>query len=199
MRLLALDTATPHLSIALFDGGRLIGHCHDLVGRGHAERLLPAIAALPDGGGADCIVVGCGPGSFTGVRIAIAAARALAFGWGAALEGFDTLALIAAQGRRLSGEGGVAVAIDGGHGEWFVAEPGDNARSLPPDVAARTIRHHHVAGARAADLVALRGWGQAFPAEADARGIFALEPGARFADVRPRYGRAPDAKPAATA
>ena len=47
MRLLALDTATPHLSIALFDGGRLIGHCHDLVGRGHAERLLPAIAALP--------------------------------------------------------------------------------------------------------------------------------------------------------
>ena len=81
MRILVIDTATQALSVALLEDGQPIGHFHEIVGRGHAEALLPAIAALPDGGRADAIAVDVGPGSFTGVRIGIAAARALALAW----------------------------------------------------------------------------------------------------------------------
>lgn len=197
MRLLVIETASPILSVALFDDGALIGHDHRLVGRGHAEHLLPAIAALPGGGRADAILVGCGPGSFTGIRIGIAAARALAFGWSAELTGYDTLALIAAQARRLSGERDIAVAVDGGHGEVFVATAPLAARSLLPADAAASLTSPTIAGPRAAELVALRGWGRAIAAEADAREIAALDPAARLAHARPLYGRAPDAKPTA--
>ena len=55
------------------------------------------IAALPEHGRADSIAVALGPGSFTGIRVGLAAARALAFAWGAELTGYPTLDLIAAQ------------------------------------------------------------------------------------------------------
>jgi tRNA threonylcarbamoyladenosine biosynthesis protein TsaB len=197
LRLLVIETASPILSVALFENGALIGHDHRLVGRGHAEHLLPAIAALPGGGRADTILVGCGPGSFTGIRIGIAAARALAFGWGAELTGYDTLALIAAQARRLSGTSDIAVAVDGGHGEVFVATAPLSARSMLPADAAASLTGPTIAGPRAAELVALRGWGTAITAEADAREIAALDPAARLSHAHPLYGRAPDAKPSA--
>ncbi len=197
MRLLVIETASPILSVALFDEGQLIGHDHRLVGRGHAEHLLPAIAALRGGGRADAIMVGCGPGSFTGIRIGIAAARALAFGWGAELTGYDSLALIAAQARRLSGDSAIAVAVDGGHGEVFVATAPLAARSLLPAEAAASLSSPIIAGPRAAELIGLRGWGRALAAEADAREIAALDPAARLAHAHPLYGRAPDAKPTA--
>ena len=195
MRRLVIDTATPQLSLALFEGERLLAHVHEAVGRGHAELLLPAIAGLPDGGRAEEICVGCGPGSFTGIRIGIAAGRALAFGWGARLRGYDTLALIAAEGRRLSGASACAVAVDGGHGEWFVEEAPLAAHSAAPARAAALVTLPVVAGARAADLVALRGSGTAVAADADARGFFGLSPEAMLDDARPQYGRAPDALP----
>ena len=58
MRLLAIDTSGPALSLALFDDSVLVADDHRLIGRGHAEQIIPAIAALPDGGRADQIVVG---------------------------------------------------------------------------------------------------------------------------------------------
>ena len=199
MRTLVIDTATPHLSVALFDDGVLIGHHHQAVGRGHAELLLPVIAALPDGGRADALRIGCGPGSFTGQRIGIAAARALAFAWGADLLGFNTLALIAAQGRRLSGAASVAVVQDGGHGDWtladaLVSDAGVRSLTVPPEEAVALVTADIVVGQRAADLVALRGWGTAVMADADARDFAALGPHELFADTRPLYARAPDAK-----
>lgn len=199
IRRLVIDCATPNLSVALFDGDRLIAWDHRQIGRGHAEALVPAIAALPDGGRADAIHVGCGPGSFTGIRIGIAAARALAFAWSVPLSGFDTLALIAAQARRLSGADAIAVAVDGGHGEWFIADAPLSALSLSPADAASAIGAPVVAGARAADLVALRGWGEAIDAEADAREFPLLDPAAILANAVPLYGRSPDAKAAAGA
>lgn len=123
MRTLVIDTATQALSVALLEDGDAIGHFHEIVGRGHAEALVPVIAALPDGGRADAIAMDLGPGSFTGVRIGIAAAKALALAWSLPLHGYCALSLIAAkaaQGQEQhKGGGPIAVTITGGHGELF--------------------------------------------------------------------------------
>ncbi len=81
---------------ALFDGTTLVDGRFELLHRGHAERLVPMIAELPGKGRADRILVSLGPGSFTGVRIGLAAARALGLAWGSEVLGYPTLALVAA-------------------------------------------------------------------------------------------------------
>ena len=135
MRTLVLDTATPALTLALWDGGTMLAGVHEVIGRGHAERLVPAIATLPDGGRADRIVVGVGPGSFTGIRVGVAAARALGLAWDAEVVGLSTLALLAAAA---PGAGPVLAAVNGGHGEAFVQvfgrtplTPLDELRAVP--------------------------------------------------------------------
>jgi tRNA threonylcarbamoyladenosine biosynthesis protein TsaB len=193
MRILVIDTATAILSVALFDDQALVAADHRSLGRGHAEALLPAIAALPDGGRAERILVSCGPGSFTGIRVGLAAARALGFAWGAAVVGYDTLALIALSAD-LPSEQARAVAIPGGHGEIFVTEPGLPVTSLTPATAAERLRSDHIVGAAAADIVARRGWGTALAAEADARLALGLPATALLAKASPVYGRPPDAK-----
>src|SRR3546814_10256298 len=113
------DTATEACSVALFENDELTARRHAIVGRGHAERLLPLIADFPDKGRADRIAVDIGPGSFTGVRIGLAAARALSFAWGAALTGYSTLSIIAAAARAAHEHDTLVVVITGGHGELF--------------------------------------------------------------------------------
>ena len=85
--ILAFDTSSAACTVALFDGdGACVARRDELIGRGHSERLVPMIAELLDGRTADRILVGVGPGSFTGIRVAIAAAHGLAIGWDAAAE-----------------------------------------------------------------------------------------------------------------
>lgn len=202
MPTLVIETATAACSVALVEGGGLIAERHAVVGRGHAEQLLPMIAELPDGGRAPSILVDCGPGSFTGIRVGIAAARALAFGWGAELTGFSSLPLLAAAALADHPDWSeVAVVLDGGHGEVFVqcfASPLaaiGPAASLLPAAALAVIGDAPVVGSGRRMLAALApdlDGHDRLPRAADARflggGWQALAP-------TPLYGRAPDAKP----
>ena len=100
-RLLAIECATEACSVALFDGTTFFDGRYEVLGRGHAERLVPMIAELPDRGRAERIFVGLGPGSFTGIRIGLAAARALGLAWGTEVRGYPTLALVSAMARSI--------------------------------------------------------------------------------------------------
>jgi tRNA threonylcarbamoyladenosine biosynthesis protein TsaB len=94
--LLVIETAFA-LSVALLDDDCIVAEEHREVGRGHAEALMPAVAAVVGNDHARIrgIVVDIGPGSFTGLRIGIAAARALGLAWGVPVTGVGSLALIA--------------------------------------------------------------------------------------------------------
>ena len=196
--ILAFDTSSAACTAALFEGGECISRRDEVIGRGHAERLVPMIAEMLDGRRAMEILVGVGPGSFTGIRVAIAAAHGLAIGWGTQLRGMSSLALLAA-GAECEGE--VAAAVMGGHGELFVqqfaartAEPASGLRNLVPAEAARFVTASLVVGSAAERLVAARGWGEAreaWPAAADA---LKLPEGLRTLSPKPVYARAPDAK-----
>lgn len=200
MRLLAIDCATEACSVALFDDGALLAGDYRQLGRGHAEALVPMIAALPGKGQADRILVSLGPGSFTGVRVGLAAARGLGLAWGAEVLGYPTLALVAAMARQQSGAQPVTVAMTGGHGEWFVAEYDSDGRELvacrsqSPQLAATQARADLVAGSQAQALVSARGHGTAAPLHPDARAANLLDPAAFLSDALPIYGRAPDAR-----
>lgn len=199
MRTLAIDCATEACSAALFEGGEALGGSYEILGRGHAERLVPMIAELPGKGRAARIVVSLGPGSFTGVRIGLAAARALGLAWGAEVLGYPTLALVAAMARERH-PGPVTVCMTGGHGEWFVqdfAADGEAERelaSLRPEQAAHAAAHPLVAGSQAEALVAMRGSGSALPLLPDARQWPLLPQAFLDSDLSPIYGRAPDAR-----
>lgn len=203
MRTLVIDSASEACSVALFDADRLADHRHDVIGRGHAERLVPLIAELAGGGRADAIAVGCGPGSFAGVRIGVAAARALGLGWQVPVRGFSTLALVAAGAADaiMDADGGLVV-MEGGHGQWFVQPfaadlaPRGALRSLYPEAAVE-LDDALVVGNRAEAFVARRGSGRALALLPDARRFARLPPAALFDDPSPIYGRAPDAKPMA--
>ena len=95
MKRLVIDTATQACSVALFDDDVCVAAQHEVIGRGHAERLVPMIAGLPDKGRAQSICVNVGPGSFTGIRVGISAARALALAWQAECSGYGCLDLVA--------------------------------------------------------------------------------------------------------
>lgn len=205
MRSLVIDSASEACSVALLEGGVVLDHRHEVIGRGHAERLVPLIAELADGGRADVIVAGCGPGSFAGVRIGVAAARGLALGWQVPVHGFSTLALVAAGAAdAIAAAGGALVVMEGGHGQYFVQpfaadlSPRGDIRSLLPDDAV-LIGDELVVGNRAEPFVARRGTGRALATLPDARAFLRLPPALLIDQPSPIYGRAPDAKPMAPA
>ena len=197
--LLAIDSAAGACSAALIDGEEVVGERHEIVGRGHAERLVPMIAELLDGRRPDAILVDCGPGSFTGLRVGLAAAHGLAIGWRVPLAGYSSLAVLAAAH---GGGRPVAAALHGGHGELFVQSYGgdplvalDALRSLAPEAAAAAIAAPLVVGSGAEALVSARGFGQwtdALPRASDAR---LLPAQLRSLEPRPIYGRGADARP----
>ena len=200
--ILALDTSTSACTAALFAAdGSLFARADEIIDRGHAERLAPLIANLLDGQVPACILVGVGPGSFTGLRIATACAHGMAVGWDIPILGMDSLALLAAGA---PGDGPVAVAINGGHGEIFVAQYrrpgfeliGDVANSRP-EIAAAMYDAPLVVGNGAAALVSARGFGEAIDLLPSAANALILPVALRTLAPSPIYARPPDAIPAA--
>ncbi len=200
MRLLAIETATEACSVALFEDGALLDARHIELGRGHAERLVPMIGELPDQGRAEEIRVSLGPGSFTGVRIGLAAARALGLAWQADVRGYPTLALLAAMARE-SADGDIGVCMNGGHGEWFVQGfasdglPSGEFASLRPEAAQEWLDQPTIAGNRAAKFAEQASRDvTTLPMVADARHVPAIPEALLTESLSPIYGRAPDAK-----
>jgi len=128
MLTLAFDTATQVATSALLDGGEVLG---ERVSR--AQLLLEDVDALLRQGGAhprdlDTVVVGIGPGSFTGVRIGLAAARGLALSLDLPGAGVSTLAALAA------GAPGALPVIDARRREVFTLVEGEPVVLAPGDV-----------------------------------------------------------------
>ncbi|MHA6767835.1 tRNA (adenosine(37)-N6)-threonylcarbamoyltransferase complex dimerization subunit type 1 TsaB [Sphingobium ummariense] len=201
MRILVIDTATQAMSVALLDDGVPVAHFHDIVGRGHAEALLPVIAALPDGGRADAIAIDVGPGSFTGVRIGIAAARALALAWKLPLLGYGALSLIAARAAQDHAQGTITVTITGGHGELFWQsfapdgrQPLTDPASTPIATLAAQLDTAVLYGTGAEALVTTRGHGTAVSLYPDARDYPLIAALPALPPI-PIYGRGADARP----
>ena len=125
MLILAFDASTPVVAVALAradeDGREILAEI-SITARGASEALLPAVHAALDLAGEELasvqrVLVGVGPGTFTGIRIASATARALALGTGTALSKNSTLAALAAPA--LSCYGDVLAVLDARRGQVF--------------------------------------------------------------------------------
>ena len=201
--ILALDTSTAACTAALMErDGTIIVSRDEMIGRGHAERLVPMIDEMLDGHVPARILVGVGPGSFTGLRVGIAAAHGMAIGWSIPLTGMNSLALLAASAP--PGEGKVTAAMAGGHGELFV-QTFDRKKltatgpimNLTPQAAAMKIDAPLIVGSGAEALVEARHSGEALPLVPTATRALSLPELLRSLECKPVYVRAPDARPKA--
>lgn len=100
MLILAVDTSTMVGGVALIDGGVLVGEHILNVKATHSERLMSSVNATLSGadivpGDLDAIACGVGPGSFTGVRIGVAAAKGMSYALGIPLVGVSALDALA--------------------------------------------------------------------------------------------------------
>lgn len=198
--ILALDTSTAACTAALLlPDGTIIASRDEVIGRGHAERLVPMIQEMLDGHVPTRLLVGVGPGSFTGLRVGIAAAHGLAIGWSIPLSGMNSLALVAASAP--PGEGKIAVAMAGGHGELFVQTFNRKKLTatgpilnLTPVAAAAKVDAPLVVGSGAEALVAARHSGEAVDLLPTASRAMQLPELLRMLECKPIYARAPDAR-----
>jgi tRNA threonylcarbamoyladenosine biosynthesis protein TsaB len=132
--ILALDSSTVVVTTAVArsgEGGREVLAEISIPSRGASETLLPAVHAALDLAGTDLseverILVGVGPGTFTGIRIALAAARALSLATGAALSRNSTLAALAAPALLGAAEPEVLAVLDARRRQVFAQRFGDD-------------------------------------------------------------------------
>jgi tRNA threonylcarbamoyladenosine biosynthesis protein TsaB len=227
VRILAFDTATDATTVAVRDAsaGLALELRDDPVPGtrpGHATRLLPMIAdALERAGGGwefiETIAVGIGPGTFTGLRIGVATARALARARELPLLGISSLHALAEGAREDAGGRTVLTVIDARRGEAFAAAWRGHERilpasALPPEALTQEVSQ--LAGANGTAVLGVGDGALRFREEleiagaeippADSRlhrisainhcrlaaGLRATSP----AEVEPAYLRAPDAE-----
>jgi tRNA threonylcarbamoyladenosine biosynthesis protein TsaB len=216
MLILAIDTALDACAAGVLDteAGRLIAQESLAMKRGHAEALMPLIARIIEASGIgfaglDRIAVTTGPGSFTGLRVGLSAARGIALAAGKPVVGLTTLSAYAAPIVSRNEEHPVISAIDARHDHvYFQVVAGDGRSLIPPRVgpiaealgAARFGAPHLVGNA--AQIL-----GQHWPADAPPPFMVDAQPAPDIAWVawlgaaadpdtapaRPFYLRAPDA------
>ena len=218
MLILAIDTALDACAAAVLDtdASKIVAQESLPMKRGHAEALMPLIARVMKASGVgfaalDRIAVTTGPGSFTGLRVGLSAARGIALAAGKPVVGLTTLAAYAAPVVADNGEHPIISAIDARHDHvYFQVVSGDGSSLIRPLVApiaealaAAKFGAPHLVG-NAAKILADR-W------PADAPPPLRIDPQAApdigwvawlgaaaspdMAPARPFYLRAPDAKP----
>ncbi len=218
MYILALDTALTACSVALLDAesDTIVAGDSVFMDRGHAEALVPMVEQVMQTariGFSDLerVAVTVGPGSFTGLRVGLSAARGFALATGKPAVGVTTLAALAAPFLAFDDSHPVLCAIDARHGHVFLQLFGVGGRTLVPPRMASVKEAGRIAAIGAVRLV---GSGAALVADAWPNGEpapisveqlaapdvawvarlgAAAEPAS--AEPKPLYLRAPDAKP----
>ena len=217
MSVLAIDTAHAAVAVCVLDrSGAVRASETQPMARGHSEALLPMIerviaAAETDFGDLCRVGVVIGPGSFTGIRIGISAARAIGLACGAPVVGVASLPALAAP--LIGREGGyvVASAIDAKHGQVYVQGFSSKGHSVLPPRIAKVRDAVRALGAgpirlvgSGAPMMAIEAWSMGM--EADVIGDtaspdialvarLALLADPAQAPARPFYLKSPDAQP----
>ena len=157
MKLLAIDTSTDYLSLALTRGGKVIAKVHRKLPMMHSTLLVPTIASiLRKAGmklaGLDGFCVSVGPGSFTGLRIGVTTVKGLAYVTGKPIVAVPTLDVIAANARRHVGI--ICPVLDARKGKVYACiyrSDGEKLRRLSnylllplPELAEKLKAHENV-------------------------------------------------------
>jgi tRNA threonylcarbamoyladenosine biosynthesis protein TsaB len=217
MRILAIDTALEACSAAVLDTelGTIVARESIAMARGHAEALMPLVSRVMENSGLDFaridrIAVTTGPGSFTGMRVGIAAARGLGLAAGKPVVGLSTLAAFSAPFIAYDDTLPVAAAIDARHGHVYLQVLGPAGRTLVlPRIASieEAMRLSYGDGVRlvgnAANLLADAWPPRRPPVAVEQRAApdidWVARLGAAAAETtsppKPLYLRAPDAQP----
>jgi N6-L-threonylcarbamoyladenine synthase len=212
MIILALDTAGADCAAALYDSGSdtVLGEASETIGKGHAERLMAITDRALEQAGVSLSAVGriavtVGPGSFTGIRVGVAAARGFALSLGVPAVGVTTLAVMAAARREETPGRAVLAAMDAKRGEIYLqpfdasGQPLDEPRAVTiGDAQAFAAAFDGEIAGSAAPLLkpgAAGGDGDRFPIAVVARLGAAVPPSS--GKPKPLYLRGPDAKPQA--
>lgn len=168
MKILALDTALGACSVAVFDSAneKILASETLIMEKGHAEELLPQIKRVMSSQSTsfdqiDRIAVTIGPGSYTGIRVGIAAARAIGLATGKPVVGVSTLSALIAPLMAVGGKGLSAAAIDARHGYIYFQAIAHGGRQL---AAPGYISVHDARRLIGAGPVALAGSGGALVA-----------------------------------
>ena len=216
MRLLAIDTALAACSAAVLDtahGGIIASESLPMI-RGHAEALMPLVARVMKTSGLafadlDRIVVTTGPGSFTGLRVGVAAARGLGLATKRPVVGVATLSAFAAPYLGVDNKNPVIVAIEARHAHVYLQVFSPSGRTLiaprlaPLRDAVRAASDAPACIVGSAARAVADGLSDPAPVTVDGRDapdigwvaqIGAVVPEAS-APPKPQYLRAPDAQP----
>src|SRR5208283_5935415 len=139
MRILSIDTSCGAASVAVVETGRIepLAIVSRAMARGHAEALAPMVEEVARGieGGLASIgrlAVTVGPGSFTGIRVGLALARAMGLALGVPVVGVSTLVALAAPLLSNPRPGVIAAAIDARHGSAYFQLFEPSGRPLGP-------------------------------------------------------------------